>query len=700
MFKIKIAYKLLFSLLLVAAGISFNSCAPKQDLTIRDMVLIYDGGAHRSIKWDKEHFAPYVSLENEDGTKDWLFDGFLFLEIHDGTRGFASYYKDLAARKVEWKKLIDNYFREGNAIMALNSQISDVLESSGTKMPTKRKVVITVPEPIPNQTDWGEIDGKAMDFSKKEDRLEACKWFIDYALESFEKANPENLELAGFYWVAEEATNSRDLVKHVADYTKMHGRRLYWIPYFNSDGYNEWEELGFDQAFYQPNYFFNEDRPISQIVKACENAMKYGMSMEMEFDDRALAKNGWGYRMRDYIRIFDQHGVWDKMEVAYYQGGDAFYKLYHSDKAEDNELYMLLAKIIAKRQKVDLEENQDQIAEERVVESSYGKTDVADLVLIYQGGVHRPMEWNKDQFLPYVVHEDQQGNKEWLFDGFLFLEFKDGKGYDFAPGYSPNKARRQEWEWLLDRRFEKGKAISALNACIEEQKEVIGEPEFKHKLISGIPSPILEQKDWGKLNGKTLDFSVTDDRLEAGRWYIDQFLERYESEGYDNLELKGFYWVDEDVRRCADILVPLGDYIRSKGLKFYWIPYWGAKGYNDWEKYQFDFVWIQPNYFFHDLKEQHLNNVCNHGYSKGMGLEMEFDARALSSSDDNRRDKLVDYINAFENNGVYKNASIAYYEGGNGIYNFYKSTNSEDKQLIDRMAKLIIEHRKTFFKKN
>lgn len=354
MFKIKITHRNILTLLLLFVGLTIQSCTPKQDLTIRDMVLIYDGGAHRSIKWDKDHFAPYVSLENEEGSKDWLFDGFLFLEIHDGTRGFASGYKDLAARKIEWSNLIDNYFRDGNAIMALNDQVSEVLENSSTKKYSKRKIVITVPEPIPNQTDWGEINGKAMDFSKQEDRMTAIKWFIDYAIESFKKANPKYLELAGFYWVAEEATNSRDLVEHVAEYTNQHGHRLYWIPYFNSDGYNEWEELGFDQAFYQPNYFFSEKRPISQIEKACDDALKYGMSMEMEFDDRALAKYGWGYRMKDYIRVFDEYDVWDKMEVAYYQGGDTFYKLYHSDNPEDNALYMQLANIIAKRQKEGL----------------------------------------------------------------------------------------------------------------------------------------------------------------------------------------------------------------------------------------------------------------------------------------------------------------------------------------------------------
>ena len=355
MFTPKITREKILLLLFISAGFMVQSCKPKQDLSIRDMVLIYDGGAHRTIQWDKEHFAPYVSLENEEGKKDWLFDGFLFLEIHDGTRGFASYYKDLAARKVEWTNLIDNYFRDGNAIMALDDQISEVLEGTSSKRYRKRKVVLTVPEPIPNQTDWGEIDGRALDFSKQEDRLAACKWYIDYAIESFQKANPAHLELTGFYWVAEEATNSRDMVKDVADYASSYGKRLYWIPYFNSDGYSEWEELGFDQAFYQPNYFFNEERPLSQIEEACERALKHGMSMELEFDDRALEKHGWGYRLKDYIRVYDQYEVWDKMEVAYYQGGDTFYKLFHSDSPEDNELYMQLASIISKRQKEDLE---------------------------------------------------------------------------------------------------------------------------------------------------------------------------------------------------------------------------------------------------------------------------------------------------------------------------------------------------------
>lgn len=332
-----------------------------------------------------------------------------------------------------------------------------------------------------------------------------------------------------------------------------------------------------------------------------------------------------------------------------------------------------------------------------VITTGYGKIDIADLVLIYQGGVHRPYKWTKDKFLPYVVHEDQEGNKNWLFDGFLFLEFKDGKGRNFAPGYDNLNARRKEWEWLLDRRFAVDTAFSALNSCIKEQKELMGNPNFKHKVMSGMPSPILNQKDWGHLNGKALDFSKVEDRLAAAKWYIDQFLMRFYNENYQHLNFSGFYWVDEDVTGAVDILPSLASYVRSKGLKFYWIPYWNAAGSHQWKSYKFDFAWLQPNYFFQDVDRQRLNAACNLAFEKNMGLEMEFDSRALFGKSDNRRDRLMSYIDVFDKNKVFQNSSIAYYQGGTCIYDFYKSTHPKDKEAMDLLAKFIIERKSRWY---
>lgn len=332
------------------------------------------------------------------------------------------------------------------------------------------------------------------------------------------------------------------------------------------------------------------------------------------------------------------------------------------------------------------------------VPPGYGRIDIADMVLIYHGGVHRPMEWTREQFDPYVTYEDEKGGKNWFFDGFLFLEFKDGQGRGFAPGYVDKHARKTEWEWLMDRHFGEATAFAGLDASIESHISEIGSPPFKHKVVMGLPSPIPGQKDWGQLNEEWLDFTKRADRLKAAYWFIDTFIQRFEAQNYKHIELDGFYWVDEDVAKNEDLLNDLGDYIRKGDNRFYWIPYWRAKGNNRWKELGFDFAWQQPNHFFNSgVPDSRLDVTCEFGREHGMGMEMEFDGRALAHSPTGFRSRLEAYIDYFEKNLVYRYASIAYYEGGNGIYHFSKSNDPLDKQLLGRLAKKIIERKKRFF---
>lgn len=316
----------------------------------RHLVLIYDGGVHRSVKWDPDHFEPYLVAE-QGGKMNWLFDGFLFLEIKDGKgRGFASGYEKLAARKVEWENLLLNYFEKGNAIDALDSQIEYIRNSTTLNNDfEKHKVVLTLPEPIPNQTDWGILDGKHLQFSSKRDRMEACKWYVEYAEKMFSEANFKNVELVGFYWLAEEATNSRGLAYDIARYLYDKEYDFYWIPYFYSDGYDEWQNLGFNMTYYQSNYFFSEDIPYSRLQETYDRASKNKMNLEIEFDDRALKNKGeWGYRLGHYLDAYEENGVFDSLKIAYYQGEDSFYKLSKSNEEEDQALYKRLVDLILK----------------------------------------------------------------------------------------------------------------------------------------------------------------------------------------------------------------------------------------------------------------------------------------------------------------------------------------------------------------
>ena len=324
----------------------------------------------------------------------------------------------------------------------------------------------------------------------------------------------------------------------------------------------------------------------------------------------------------------------------------------------------------------------------------FRQSPVLDMVLIYQGGTQR-VDWTPNEMRPYVVHTNQSDKKDWFFDGFLFLEFQDGKGYNFNPGYSGTmQARKQEWEWLAGRHFENGKAIKALNACIAEAITELGTPSFKHKVVIGLPEPFLDQKDWGEINGVKMDFSKQADRISACKWYIDLLYRKFEESNLTHLELEGFYWVSEQMSANKFITTDIGEYIRKKGQRFYWIPYYMSNGYSQWKDYGFDMAYLQPNYFFNKtIGDERVQNACKLAFTHNMGLEMEFDARALADNKDNHRDRLMTYIHTFKEQSVFKNSSIAYYEGGRGIYQFAQSANPLDKEMLDLLQSIVKERR-------
>ena len=315
--------------------------------------------------------------------------------------------------------------------------------------------------------------------------------------------------------------------------------------------------------------------------------------------------------------------------------------------------------------------------------------DVQDLALIYQGGSHR-LDWTVDEFRPYVVHEFSDGTKDWLFDGFLFLEFKNGSGRHYTVGYEKLNARKGEWAWLLDRIFEEGKSLSALDACITEEIAELGKPGFKHQIVLGLPEAILDQKDWGELDGRVLDFSKEEDQLAATRWYIDELMKRFKAAKYKNLELSGFYWVAETNSHCGELTVPISEYIHSLGKLFYWIPYWQSKGAEDWKALGFDVAYQQPNHFFnHSIPDSRLDAACAFAREHGMAMEFEFDEKATADRENSSYARMKAYIDHFEKNDVFNSSALAYYCGNRGVLTLHESKNPADHALMDRLARLI-----------
>lgn len=324
----------------------------------------------------------------------------------------------------------------------------------------------------------------------------------------------------------------------------------------------------------------------------------------------------------------------------------------------------------------------------------FATCDVRDLALIYQGGAHR-CDWAADDIEPYVAHRFADGTEDWLFDGFLFLEFKDGRGRQFSPGYDKENATRADWEWYIERLFERGKSLHALDSVIGAKKKSIGDPGFRHKIVLTLMVPIGGQTDWGEIGGKAMDFNEAADRKAAICWFADRLADRFAAESFENLELYGFYWIDEDMVSSRDLLPDISSYVHGKGMKFIWIPYYNAPGHERWRELGFDIAYHQPNHFFQtEIPDERLDSAIDEALTYGMAMEFECDERALSQSSQAFAPRMTAYMDAFERRGVFARSALAYYTGNHLLTDFVRNPSAGNAMLADRLARFIQQRRR------
>ncbi len=319
----------------------------------------------------------------------------------------------------------------------------------------------------------------------------------------------------------------------------------------------------------------------------------------------------------------------------------------------------------------------------------YRQNEINDIVLLYYAQNFH-MRWTSDEIYPYVVHEFTNGEKDWFFPGFIFLELssndkrrlfdnyaKRGDGYDGI---------KADWQWFIDKMFIRGQAFDGLERCIENQKPILGEPPFKHKVIMTIPTPVMNQTNWGKLGNKRMDFRKKNDRLSAVKWFVDNFLTRFNEQHYKNIELEGFYWVNEEIKGNSEVVPAVCDYIHSMGYNMYWIPFASATGRFSWEKFKIDYPYLQSNYSIKAAYEPNRElRVMDLAKEHGMGLEIAVDDNVVVKQDIFA--PRVEYVlNTYERNGIFENCALTYYFSKNTIQRILKTRNPRLINIVDRIA--------------
>ncbi len=327
-----------------------------------DMLLVYYGNSKR-LKWGKNEVEKVVMHKYEDGHREWFFPSFLYLEFkNDEGYKFGDNQpgEKGAATQKHWQWLLNRYFstayNAGNfeGLKALDECIEDCKKILG-QPPFKHHVVLSVPSPCTDFTEWGSINinGKAMrlDFRNRNHRLEAVKWFINELITRFQAQHYKNIVLDGVYWVEEtssmtswrkdkktgEWTNmtgekydfiyenkvrkSNDILADVSKYVHTRGLKFYWIPFNGAYGNAKWKEFGFDRCDIQTGYFWgtpdiirkeNKLKTMADARKICDRAINEGMGVEFEVSvDLLVPCYGRAKKQTDIERPFEVMRVKD-----------------------------------------------------------------------------------------------------------------------------------------------------------------------------------------------------------------------------------------------------------------------------------------------------------------------------------------------------------------------------------------------------
>lgn len=312
---------------------------------VENMLLAYSGSYGDRGTWSKEDFLPMVGYRTADGyMRDQMFDTILFLP-----------YQNMPVTKDGWQSYMNDLFGSGKQLDALNKAMREYNRLRGTlyTTPTQENVVLALPYPNANQTNFGKMapDKPSLSFSPATigeeqaylNRKQALEWYFQELQKRWNKEGYAYLKLEGIYWfhelIDDSAPKERELIRTTASMVHDNALRFYWIPYFGAPGVEEWKSLYFDYAFLQPNYYNDKPVGLDRIEGVLEVVSKYGMGVEIEGDER-MYKDPKFYQIYYNQLVAARKLGMDKNNVhAYYYGSKTLIEAANSKDSVMRAIY-------------------------------------------------------------------------------------------------------------------------------------------------------------------------------------------------------------------------------------------------------------------------------------------------------------------------------------------------------------------------
>jgi hypothetical protein len=310
-------------------------------------ILAYAADAGR-IPYSTADFIRLIAVVDTSGRpKAWLFDGVMYVVQRLPNRGrFITWLGPPYATGSDWEAYLDSLFAGGGVLARLDSAVGAVGSRVGD---AGRRVAVslTIPYPEP-KADTLRFFGERYDLGTIEGRVGATTQFVRSALARFPTMKFEHLTLDSFYWLHEAISGDEEqVVSLVAERVHAAHKRFLWIPYYGAEGVASWKRFGFDEAFFQPNYFFNPAVLTTRLDSAMARAREFGMGLEIEFDARVFTKpDQFADRLDPYLLALDRAPDLRARSIAVFDGAGALVRLSSSGDARYRRIYCGLVNVL------------------------------------------------------------------------------------------------------------------------------------------------------------------------------------------------------------------------------------------------------------------------------------------------------------------------------------------------------------------
>lgn len=294
-------------------------------------------------------------------------------------------------------------------------------------------------------------------------------------------------------------------------------------------------------------------------------------------------------------------------------------------------------------------------------------------------------DYTPELLKPYVAYVDATGKvQDTMFDSLLFLGTP-------APTGNNGTTVQADVVGFVTRTFAEGKNVDALNDVIGELKNELDlGDDYKYPIFISVPYIEVYNGAFGEIDGKTVGANDLASRSAIVKWYIDYVEQVYSAGGYDNLELKGFYWMTEAINyhlstHESELAKYFNDYSHEKGYKTMWIPYYSSAGIDEAMDLGFDSVTMQSGYAFDGGEEvgQAKAEVCDDAaaVAKKLGFNgIEFEIDVFKT---NFAKRFAKYVSAAYHAGVMENGMITMYQVGDNLYKSAVNTQGVGREVYD-----------------